>query len=902
MLTEIKKKIGNSSISSISNKINSVSNLSSESYTTNEKLKINKVTQTPENIPEPDYNNPILSSLANLGKLIGEKNTKSHSLQIGDVINCIGEFIKQNQKKNGWILLEFPVQPLQMALLEYKLMGKIPPYGRKICRHTKKYSCIIPEYQESENFQIPINTYFSYCIKIIRHKNEIDGKKWYDFLQFYIEQNCIQILNSHLSDDTNGNKKAANFLVEMILNEKNILESNEIFTPVNISNEDKGNYRPEFENDKKQISEPSSIITVDNSNVIIINQVSDHFQIISTNLSRNESILTNNTNTALYLCNKWETMENSYTNQIKDSLNSKDNFFEVVKAIKELIINTVNQIIQFDNNCIINLINNYENKSQLLTNNIEKLELNIFELQVNLWDEVDSELEKIIEFIKHTIDQQTTTKNHTLISIYKQLIETELERTTSTLHFLNKYYDDKNQYEITEFNFLLKNINIVDETDKFQTLCLKIINTFENYVNENYELIKINENTWTESVIIEKKRFINQVYRIKASMLMDTTYLIELTKNNLYLEKLKRCYQFKINDINNLCELLKYTANIGKNIKGNIRQISGEFYIDQLSVFEIIYNQITQTHSRNHFNMKQLNTIAYKLLDNVPCFKISIQDLIDALNELCKLQNIYPNNWPKNKDFYKQFLKEIFGKNIRTIDWRDFIVQCMELSYPNIEQILFYRRLFQGYDVGNGTITQENYETTKLWFENESNQYNEAKWLLYDMYQIQNKFNYSHMLLAFCKDKQPEIGLGKSFSLIFGWDPFNSEKIHINLSNYQHEETENDIDYDNSDIQSTDLPYEDFLFNKNIMNWFLITNLKMYINSENQIGNIDISLIVNSVFVLITKQVEPTIIDLFKNNIMDSLYNEVCKFQTKDLSEVAKTIVMKYYNSNIHNI
>jgi hypothetical protein len=843
--------------------------------------------------------------MAVLGKLIDEKNTKSHSLQIGDVINCIGEFIRQNQKKNGWILLEFPVQPLQMALLEYKLMGKIPPFGREICRRTKKYSRIIPEYQETENVYTPINTYFSYCIKIIKHKNEINSEKWNDFWQFYNEQNCIQIFNSLLSNDSNVNKKAANFLVEMILNGKNKPESNKIFTPVNIFDIDKDNYRPEFENYEKQINEPSSIITIDDSNIKTTNQILDQFQIISTNLNRNESILTNNTNTALYLCNKWEAMENSYTNQIKDFLISKDNFFEEVIAIKELIITTVNQIILFDNPYIINLINNYKNKSQFLTNNIGKLELKIFELQVNLWDEVDNQLEKITEFIKHAFDQQTINKNknHTLINIYKKLLETELERTTSTLHFLNNYYDDINQYEIKEFNFSLKIIDIDDETDQFQTLCLKIINMFENYVNENYELIKIDENAWTQSVIIEKNRFINQVYRIKASMILDTTYLTDLTRNDLYLEKLKNIYQFKINDINNLCELLKYTADVGKNIKGNIRQISGEFYIDELSVFEIIYNQINQIHSRNHFNMKQLNTIVHTLLVKVPCFKISIQDLIDRLNELCKIQNIYPNNWPKNKDFYNQLLKEIFGSNIRIIDWRDFIVQCMELSYPNIEQILFYRHLFQDYDVGNGTITQENYETIKLWFENESNQFSEAKWLLYDMYQIQNKLNYSHMLLAFCKDKQPEIGLGKSFSLIFGWDPFDSEKFYINLSNNQHEGTENDMEYDNNDIQSIYLPYEEFVFNKNIMTWFLITSLKMYINSENQIGNIDILNIVKSVFVLIqTKQLEPTIIDLFQNNIMDSLYNAVYKFQTKELSELAKNIVMKYYNSNIHNI
>lgn len=890
------------------NKINSISNISSESILIkNERFTINKLTQTPENIPEPDYKNPVLSSMATLGKLIDEKYTKSQSLQVGDVINCIGEFIKQKQKKNGWILLEFPVQPLYMALLEYKLTGKIPLFGREVCGYTKKKSSLIPDYQEIEN----INTYLSYCIKIIKHKNEINSEKWKDFLQFYYEQNSIQIINSNLSNFTKGHEKAVDFLIEMILNEKNEPENNQIFTIVNIfnkDNEDVDNDRTEFEKDEKKIKEPSSLIAVNNSS-IITNPVLDQFQLISTDLSRNKSILTNNTNTALYLCDKWKAMENSYTNQIKDSLKAKDHFFEVVKTIKELITTTVNQIVQFNNPYIINLISKYENNNEiLLTNNTKKLEQEIFDLQVNLWDEVDSELEKITEFIKHTIDQQIITKNHTtLIDIYKQLLKVELERATDTLHFLNKYFDNINENKIKEFDFsfYMNIFDIVDETDKFQMLCLKTINMFENYVNESYELIKNVEDTWIQSVLTEKNRLINQVYRIKASMILDTTYLTDLTKKEIYLEKLKSFYQFKINDINNLCEVLKCAAGAGTNVRGNIKQISGGFYINELSVFEIIYNQITQTHSRNHFNMKQLNMIVNKLLDDVPNFKMSIQDLINTLNELCKIQNMYPKNWPKNKDFYNQLIKEIFGSNIKTIDWRDFIVQCMELPYPNMKQLLFYRHLFQNCDVGNGTITEENYEIIKLWFENKSNQYNEAKWLLYDMYKIQNRLNYSHMLLAFCKDKQPEIGMGKSFGLIFGWDPFDSEKLHINQFNYQYEGTEDDTEcqYDNSDIQSSNLSNEEFVFDKNIMIWFLITNLKMYINSENLIGDIDVSQIVKSVFTLIeNKKLKPTVIDLFRNDIMDRLYNAVHKFQIKELSEVAKNIIIKYYNLNIQNI
>lgn len=845
--------------------------------------------------------------MAFLGKLIDERNVKNHDLQIGDVINCIGEFIKKNQGKNGWVLLEFNIQPLHMALLEYKLTGKIPHFGKEICKHSKKMSYIVPEYEDTNNNTIE-NTYLTHCIKIIKHREEISTEKWYEFFEFYQKEGCIKVLKCYLNNIKKQPKKAADILVGMILGEEYEQKSGKIFKLIRIyidDNPESAESKNDLNHDSKGSKHSMSTITTDDKkNKINANHVTHKFQLLSTDLSWTKGNLTNYTYTALYLCDMWETMEHSYIHQIKELLNSKFNFFNELKMTNDLIIRQINHT-QLDNGSIMELIKKYENESHNLLINNAKLEDTIFELQTSLWDEVDNEFEQITHHIKHTIgDQWAIDKNNTLNNIYKELLDIELKRTTITLNFLNRYYGDISENKINEFVICT---DIVDNNDNFQTLCLDTIGKFEMYMYENYEVNEKNyEDAWTQSILTEKYRFINQVNRFKARMLLDKTYLDELIKVDHHLGKMYTIYQLKINDINKLCELLKCAADAGKNIKGHIEQISGIFYVNQLSVDEIFCKQIF--HTKEKFNMNHLRTIVNELLDYAPKFKLSIDNFIDVLNITCKTQHmsIYPKTWPTNDQFHHYFLREIFGSNVTTIDWRDFVIQCMELPYPTIEQLLFYRKLFKEKDIGDETITTEHFETIKLWFENESNQYNEAKWLLCDIYQFKNRINYSAMLLAFCKDKQPWMGLGKSFSLIFDLNPFEikllTTKPVINQSNLQDNKSENkvkDIKQDYSleiNISSSShVLNKEFFFNSDIMTWFLIKNLKLYIEHETLLGIIDISQIVQSVFAYIqTLDIKPTVIDLFRNEIMNDVYNTVYKFQAKELTEVAKDIVIKY--------
>lgn len=860
---------------------------------------MNKSIQTPEDIPEPDYNNPTLSSIASMGKLIDEKRTRNNDLQMADVLNCIGEFIQKNHAVNGWIILEFPVQPLQMALLENKLTGKMPYFGKEICQNTTRKSTIVPEYGNRTNISILTHTYLSHCIKIVKDSDEINNSKWNEFLQFYKEQDCMQVLISHSNNIIKQPKKAADILVGLILNENNVdeneLKNGNLFNRLNIFDDERHNSK-ESQNNVKKINEILSTATETDTTETFLTE--------ETNLScsKVKSDLTNYTYyTSLYLCDMWKTMEHNYIHQIKELIISKYQFFNEIKLIRDLTSNTVNETMQLEKPFTMSLINSYQNRNKKLPENTKTKEDTIFELQINLWDEVDSEFDQMKQFIKQTIDDQwVTIKNNTLVSIYKQLLDTELKRTAITLNFLNIYYDENNKHDkINDLNFCTDIIDSNDEIDKFQTLCTNTIHKLSKYIQENYqELIEqIDQEAWAQSVRTEKNRFINQVYRLKASIILDKIYFDNLTRTDDFLEKFQITHQLKITDINNLCEILKCAENVQENIIVNITQRCGQFYVNEFSVLELICEQ--KFNSKEKFNIKQLKTIVNKLLDDFPGYKMPIIDLIKTLNELNKIQSVYPKDWPTDDQFHYYFTKSILGSSVTVIDWRDFVIQCMELTYPSINQILYYRKLFQSSDLGDETVTEEKFESTKLWFEGDSNQYTEAKWLLYDMYQVQSRLNYSAMLLAFCRDKEPWMGLSKSFGLIFGCNPFDLKESQISQYNNQYEGLEIDTEDINKDTYLSDLSHEEFIFDNNIMIWFLITNLKLYISDGiTQLGNTYISQIVEKVFAQIQmEKLEITFMNMIQNNEMNHLYNTVHKFQTKNLSEVVKNIVIKY---NLH--
>ncbi|XP_050527923.1 cytadherence high molecular weight protein 2-like [Daktulosphaira vitifoliae] len=141
-------------------------------------------------------------------------------------------------------------------------------------------------------------------------------------------------------------------------------------------------------------------------------------------------------------------------------------------------------------------------------------------------------------------------------------------------------------------------------------------------------------------------------------------------------------------------------------------------------------------------------------------------------------------------------------ENITTVDWRDFAVQLFELPILKIDDLFFYRKEFNYHDQGDETVSENIYKGTKLWFEDGSERNNDIKLLLYELFKVKNGFNYSAMLLAFCRDAKSWIGLKKAFCLIFDNNPQEDLK---EANNHIRELEDTLCDYDEVVLQRNQL-------------------------------------------------------------------------------------------------
>uniref|UniRef100_A0A1B6KFQ1 Calponin-homology (CH) domain-containing protein n=1 Tax=Graphocephala atropunctata TaxID=36148 RepID=A0A1B6KFQ1_9HEMI len=136
-----------------------------------------------------------------------------------------------------------------------------------------------------------------------------------------------------------------------------------------------------------------------------------------------------------------------------------------------------------------------------------------------------------------------------------------------------------------------------------------------------------------------------------------------------------------------------------------------------------------------------------------------------------------PKVWNQLSESQLMFVVDkMFGLEF-AIDWRDFIIYNLEIFYPSVCDILSLRQQFLFYDPMNTeVISLENFATIKLWFENDLPGTPQAglrimlvKHLLADMFKVDDKnFNYTALLLYFCKDLDPKVGLRKALSLSIG--------------------------------------------------------------------------------------------------------------------------------------
>lgn len=378
----------------------------------------------------------------------------------------------------------------------------------------------------------------------------------------------------------------------------------------------------------------------------------------------------------------------------------------------------------------------------------------------------------------------------------------------------------------------LKNILIDFSNNPFNLIIennyklgLKIIkdiyDSYRTIINrENGEISKMCTNTKSKKDETGSKDTIlsEEVYKINALKCIDEWSMAingEMCRANLCLQVIQyKCYrdmklfndqiyktfteiQNYINDhyineiksVDRLCKYLQMAIEHGSKIEESLLLEHDTFVIDpNLLVFgpPVSHKVAELEEIVSDYDFKigklaklrsHLKLVAPNGLSMQKAFIYLLQDFVFYSREECD-GPLVPEFW-KNLDpeDVPKLVLNIFGETVY-IDWRDFLIYCLNIRFPNIDELFDLRKQMRSIDQDiTERITRDNFLKLYLWYENDFDynnvqtelRLNLTRHFLFELFETcQDEMNYSAFLLAFCKDLDPTSGFVSALSMAVG--------------------------------------------------------------------------------------------------------------------------------------
>lgn len=161
------------------------------------------------------------------------------------------------------------------------------------------------------------------------------------------------------------------------------------------------------------------------------------------------------------------------------------------------------------------------------------------------------------------------------------------------------------------------------------------------------------------------------------------------------------------------------------------------------------------------FTITQLDELSNILFDLAPCGFIAERSLVFLLQDiLAKTDNEtnqrVPVQWTKlSSENINELSLELFG-DLEYVSWKEFITRNFLIRNPDVDELLQLRKQFLDYDQElTETICSEDYDNISFWFTTTTSNTTKSesiRKLLFKLYKCnENRFNYTAMLLDFCK-------------------------------------------------------------------------------------------------------------------------------------------------------
>lgn len=266
-------------------------------------------------------------------------------------------------------------------------------------------------------------------------------------------------------------------------------------------------------------------------------------------------------------------------------------------------------------------------------------------------------------------------------------------------------------------------------------------------------------------------------------------------------------YMNEIRSVDRLCKYLQMAVEDGRKIPESLILEHDMFIIDpnllqfappEPPVDTGIINEIADDLE---FKVAQLARLRSQFKIVAPtgialqqAFIYLLQDFVFFGKESCD-GPLFPECWKRiDPEKIPKLVYSLFG-DMKYVDWRDFLIYCLNLRSPTVEELLCLRKKFRCYDLNSTElISRDNFINEELWFEDDFDPQDKyamlrkalIKHFIFELFETsENMMNYSAFLLAFCKRIDPIEGFAAALSMAVGkktcFSPDECEKVICHL-------------------------------------------------------------------------------------------------------------------------
>ncbi|KAM3965886.1 sperm flagellar protein 2 [Aphomia sociella] len=249
-------------------------------------------------------------------------------------------------------------------------------------------------------------------------------------------------------------------------------------------------------------------------------------------------------------------------------------------------------------------------------------------------------------------------------------------------------------------------------------------------------------------------------------------------------------YMNEIKSVDRLCKYLQMAVEGGRKITETLILEHDTFVIDpnllqfappEPSTDKDEYVEVMQDIDFKAGQLvqlrKQLKIVAPTGIILQQAFIYLLQDFIFFGKESCE-GPLFPEAWNRlEAEQVPKLVYLLFG-DICYVDWRDFLIYCLNIRFPMVDELLEVRKKFRCADLDSTElISRDDFLGEVLWFEQDFDQDNKysklrknlIKHFLFELFETsQDKMNYSAFLLAFCKSINPIEGFATALSMAIG--------------------------------------------------------------------------------------------------------------------------------------